>query len=419
MPTFTFQDITFSITVQAGALFRAAEIAALLNISNIKTTLSEFDDEERATHWGEEFLTIHGIYRLIQTYRSPLGLAFRKWATSTIGDILVQSEREARQTAEDMLKIRVAQQHCPGMIYVIENLGDAERNLYKVGRTQDLGKRTANYKTSMPDGPAVVHSVYCVATKPCEQWLNHRLANYRYKSEWFQCDLIIIKKAVNDAVSFVNSQLTEDDSNLLTTIAPHRNLPLVSFTEQTTFLSFLNDSSNILYEAGSETSLKDLTSAYSSYLKRPVHIIDRQVLTQANSQFIVYSCRSCNFCQSVQGKGCCPTYQDAERTLTYYVRNLRLVPSSSSSLHQWLRTNLIKDPGKRIHLHRFDKAYGSRIGKALIERLLILGCEVGAVSDKQRDTGCCSSAFRCVRNISIRNWSDSQQKLIHWEPADL
>ena len=295
-------------------LFVVSEIMTVLQIPDSDTVLQDFESDEKVERNGRVFLTISGIRRLSNTYRSQRGIEFRRWASRKIREMLDQETRQL----ESKLRARVAKEQLPGTIYVVQNKGDAERNLYKVGRTRDVDKRSINFNTAMPDGSSVVYSAHCVATKACEQWLSHRLAIHHYNREWYQCDLAFIKKAVDDAVSFVNSQM----------------------------------------EIAAEEST--LHSRSSASVSKP-----------------------------------------------------QLVASPTiDPLQRWLLQNIVSAPGKRIHLHRFDKAYGRKLGKHLITQLQALGYELEPVNDKQKDTGCCTSAFRYIRNVTIRNWSDVEQSVI-------
>lgn len=91
--------------------------------------------------------------------------------------------------------------------------------------------------------------------------------------------------------------------------------------------------------------------------------------------------------------------------------NLQEQREENSPLDSWLQENLVGDPGKRVHLHRFEKAFGSKC-RSLVNRLQALGHQVGAVDVKKKDFGCCVSSFRCVTGINVRNWVDSERRVV-------
>lgn len=90
--------------------------------------------------------------------------------------------------------------------------------------------------------------------------------------------------------------------------------------------------------------------------------------------------------------------------------NLQEQREENSPFDSWLQENLVQEPGKRIHLHRFEKAFGSKC-RSLVNRLQALGYQVGPVDAKKKDFGCCVSSFRCVTGINVRNWSDTDRRV--------
>lgn len=165
--------------------------------------------------------------------RKPLARPFQKWVAKTIreirltgkyelerslneerdkgkraldaGQLALEEERNARVAAEEkavQLQAKLAGKYAPGQqIYVLMNPADANRNLYKLGRTRDLSKRIGNFKTSMPDGCLIMYTVNCIDSIACERAVGKALEKYLYNREWYQCELSIIVHAMNTAVS--------------------------------------------------------------------------------------------------------------------------------------------------------------------------------------------------------------------------
>ncbi len=219
---------SFSVNIQGTLecpLFKAKDIGNGLDMDVQEITM-DFDEDEIhiSTSAGEDapiFLTELGISRFLGMSHNPLTRPFQKWLLSTINGLrstarvaseqaLAESEQarlqaeQARLQAEKKavaLKAQLANKYVPGQqLYVLMNPADSDRQLYKLGRTKDLSKRMVSYGTSMPDKCTVLHSVECLDSSVCEKIVGRALEPYRYRSEWYQCDLSIITHAMNAAV---------------------------------------------------------------------------------------------------------------------------------------------------------------------------------------------------------------------------
>ena len=95
--------------------------------------------------------------------------------------------------------------------------------------------------------------------------------------------------------------------------------------------------------------------------------------------------------------------------------NLQEQKDENSPFDVWLEENLIPAPGKRVHVHRFEKAYNAGKaakdqvrGQTLMNKLTLLGVEVAKGTEKQkhRDKGCCDQSLRCVLDVNVKHWDD-------------
>ena len=78
-----------------------------------------------------------------------------------------------------MLKRRLKNKHQKGeTVYIARNPADADRNLYKIGHTKDLSKRSGQYATAMPDGAEIVHRVQTCNAHLVERVVHHVLAKW-------------------------------------------------------------------------------------------------------------------------------------------------------------------------------------------------------------------------------------------------
>lgn len=90
-------------------LFRASEIGEILEIKNIRTSISDFDEDEKGVrsmytlggHQEILFLTESGIYRLLMTSRKPIARPFQKWVYKVIESIRENGKYELQLKIEE------------------------------------------------------------------------------------------------------------------------------------------------------------------------------------------------------------------------------------------------------------------------------------------------------------------------------
>ena len=115
-------------------LFRASDIGAILEISNIRTTINEFNETEKVvhtmdTHGGTQnvsFLTEKGLYKVLFKSRKPIAEKFQNWVYEVIKELringiydlqkqLEQKNVEIQQIEESKdkeLEMKLKQQQC-------------------------------------------------------------------------------------------------------------------------------------------------------------------------------------------------------------------------------------------------------------------------------------------------------------------
>ena len=336
--------------VKAFTLFQANQIGELLDIKNIRDTLSGFDEDEvhvgtTDTNAGSRkalFLTELGLYRLLGMSRKPLARPFQKWVAKTIKEIrmtgkfelqeeakresqrVLDEEREARRLAEEkaiQLQAKLAGKYAPGQqIYVLMNPADANRNLYKLGRTKDLSKRIGNYNTGMPDGFSVLHTVTCADSAACEQVVATALEKFRYNREWYRCDLSIITNAM-DAAVMANDGLVRCIDHLEKYGVTQKIAAMYNEIEQTERM-LLTGRPPI--DNPRPPSPEPRRAGLINWLTRRVRTPEPQ-----------------------------PPQQPIQPPDLFAA---------------WLHQNLVSMPGKRIHLHRLEKAFGNK-DRSLVARL--------------------------------------------------
>jgi prophage antirepressor-like protein len=93
-------------------LFQANQIAKILDIKNINSTIIHFDNDEKIiksidTKEGSQdilFLTIIGLYRLVGMSRKPIAKKFQKWIANVIKEIRLNSKYELENQIKDAIE---------------------------------------------------------------------------------------------------------------------------------------------------------------------------------------------------------------------------------------------------------------------------------------------------------------------------
>ncbi len=93
-------------------LFRASDIGAILDISKIRNTISDFDSSEKVAHTvgtpgGPQevlFLTEKGLYQVLFTSRKPIAKQFKNWVCEVIKEIRLNGKYQLEQKIEDFSK---------------------------------------------------------------------------------------------------------------------------------------------------------------------------------------------------------------------------------------------------------------------------------------------------------------------------
>jgi hypothetical protein len=122
---------------------------------------------------------------------------------------------EKAQQANESLKRCLKNKHQKGQtVYILRNPADRERELYKIGHSNDLCKRNSTYSTAMPDGIDTIHRVQTCDAHLVERIVHHILDAYRYDAnrEWFQGDAELFRRVLDAVVSFVDGLTSSLDN---------------------------------------------------------------------------------------------------------------------------------------------------------------------------------------------------------------
>lgn len=172
---FEYNDMHQHITVQGTheePLFRASDVAAVLEMTNIRVMIKDFDNTEKDvriayTPGGPQevtFLTEKGLYQVLFTSRKPIAKQFKNWVCQVIKEIRLNGKYELekqiteatyqlqlKDTEKDKLLEKTLIDKHPintPCIYIgtIDNLSDNGEKLLKFGETYTLEARIKQHK---------------------------------------------------------------------------------------------------------------------------------------------------------------------------------------------------------------------------------------------------------------------------------
>ena len=158
-------------------LFRASDIGVVLDISNIRTSIVDFDEsEKRAVHTTDgtgrlqdiTFLTEKGLYKVLFRSRKPIAQKFQNWVCDVIKEIRVtgiynmqkeidkkQEELASLETTKEKEKNRAVEQVIIAQfpqntecVYfgTIDNTNEKGEKLIKFGISNDLSNRVLDHR---------------------------------------------------------------------------------------------------------------------------------------------------------------------------------------------------------------------------------------------------------------------------------
>jgi prophage antirepressor-like protein len=181
--------------------FKASDIGKVLNIVNIRTSIMNYDEDEkvvRTTYSSKSgnpdtiYLTSQGVYRLLYNSKKENAKKFRKWAGNILDDIIFNESKELKHQLEKQKEL-LAQK-------TLENIKDKETILlksydkksvvylilingilYKFGYSNDIKERFKTHKKEIGEN---ITLIYCIESKNnilLEQNLKDYLQNTNYR----------------------------------------------------------------------------------------------------------------------------------------------------------------------------------------------------------------------------------------------
>ena len=175
LKAFNTNDLHTEIVIKGTVndpLFRASDVGVVLEISNIRTSIMDFDDSEKVVHnmntlGGNQdvtFLTEKGLYKVLFRSRKPIAQKFQNWVCEVIKEIrlkgiykmqteITKAIEEKNEAIEEKNKIREKTliDNFPSNVQcvyygTIENKSEKGERLIKFGNSNCLKNRIYKHK---------------------------------------------------------------------------------------------------------------------------------------------------------------------------------------------------------------------------------------------------------------------------------
>ena len=215
-------------------LFRANDIATVLDISTIRTTILHFDDSEKVvetikTNGGSQqvtFLTEKGLYKVLFKSRKPIAQIFQNWVCDVIKEIRLSGSFSLQKQIEEQQKVIEHQQQINAeqekaneeLQKQIEDSTDNVPTIYiwntdtqlspselKIGITLNVNKRIKPYKQVNKRGKIEFsEKIINIDIKLFEKIIHNILSSFKIQDEVFKLDVEEAKLTIVNFINFIN-----------------------------------------------------------------------------------------------------------------------------------------------------------------------------------------------------------------------
>jgi prophage antirepressor-like protein len=183
--------------------FRGSDVARVLEITNIRSSIQNFTDKEKGvrkvdTLGGPQdiiFLSSQGVYRLLYNSKKTVAEKFREWVGDILDDIIFneskklreqldQKEIELNRTKKQLeltakLQVKKWFDTEPGhTIYALKNNSDDVNSLITIGKSRNIACRESAYFTHNQNSD-MFFIRKCYNCDLAEKVLHHMLDKYR------------------------------------------------------------------------------------------------------------------------------------------------------------------------------------------------------------------------------------------------
>ena len=216
-------------------LFRATDIANILEIGNIHKSTIDFSEFEKKIivldtpggPQGVSFITEKGLYKLLFRSRKPIAEKFQDWVCEVIKEIRLngqyklqqqlkekeeelQNKEKELETTQGLLKDKILEAEelrnteKPPKIYIYNIDPKSDKLNLKIGYTKDVYERIKSYRQISKNGIIEFSRPFQgvnVNIKTIENYIHNVLSKYRVKDEVFDIDIETAKLILTYIVS--------------------------------------------------------------------------------------------------------------------------------------------------------------------------------------------------------------------------
>jgi prophage antirepressor-like protein len=207
--------------------FKASDVGKVLGIVNIRTSIVNFDDDEKVVRTTYSlnsgnpdtlFLTSQGVYRLLYNSKKDVAKKFRKWAGNILDDIIFNESKQLKEQLrekDEMIKLLENKPETEGFartngyIYIVRD--KSKPGHYKIGLAEDPNKRLVGLNCgSSTNSIEIVKTYQSKDTMLSEKVIHSVLYPYKIKKqkEWFYIhndDLLnSVLDTIKDCVQFTD-----------------------------------------------------------------------------------------------------------------------------------------------------------------------------------------------------------------------
>ena len=200
-------------------LFRANDIATVLDINNIRQNILDFDDTEKVietiqTTGGSQqvsFLTEKGLYKVLFKCRKPIAQTFQNWVCDVIKEIRLSGtytlqqklEEKEKENQELQKQLEDSKDNVP-TIYIWNTNTLITPPELKIGITLNVHKRIKPYKQINKHGKIEFSEpIKNIDIKVFEKIIHGILSNFKIQDEVFKLDIEEAKLIIVNSINFI------------------------------------------------------------------------------------------------------------------------------------------------------------------------------------------------------------------------
>ena len=184
--------------------FKAIDVAKVLCISQVRSSIQNFDDDEKVVRKVDDlrgvaqdtsFLTSRGVYRLLYSSKKEVAKKFRKWAGNILDDIIFNESAELKRQLEEQKNLIKQLENKPetegfittdGFIYLIKDT--CKFGHYKIGLSEDPNRRLIGLNVGSSTNSLEIINTYKTKNSNFAEQIIHKALNshkIKKQKEWF------------------------------------------------------------------------------------------------------------------------------------------------------------------------------------------------------------------------------------------